>query len=453
MLTLFAFIVALAVLIAVHEYGHYRVAVACGVKVLRFSIGFGKPLFTWKSRHSGTEFVIAALPLGGYVRMLDEREAEVPVDQLHRSFNRQSLKKRAAIVAAGPAANLLLAVVLYSLVNWIGIEQPRAIISAPASGTLAAEAGLKGGEHVQSVQIEDSPAVTVESFEDLRWQLTQAALNGKNATIQWVGRNGASTGHSFLKLSELSGNELDQSALARIGIQIPWTSALIGELMPNMPAQKAGLKPGDVVLAVNNQEVVDGAQLRFIIRQAGGNAAPALQTWRVQREAQTLSLQVQPDIVVAPEGAIGRIGAYIGGAPETVLIQKGVLDGLAAGIAKTWEISVLSVQMMAKMLIGQASLQNLSGPLTIADYAGKSASLGVVQYILFLALISVSLGVLNLLPLPVLDGGHLMYYLWEGVTGHPVSEAWMDRLQRVGIGLLLVMMSIALFNDIGRIWG
>ena len=453
MLTAVAFIVALGLLIAVHEYGHYRVAVACGVKVLRFSIGIGKPLLKWQGKNAETEFVIAALPLGGYVRMLDEREGSVPQEQLHRAFNRQPLRKRAAIVAAGPVANLLLAIALYSVVNWVGLEQPKAIVSAPRIGTLAHDARLRGGEQIAFIRVGQAAPTSVHSFEDLRWQITQSALHGQDVTLSWISRNGQSQGDTQLRLSALMGSQLDASALERIGISEPWTPATVGALMPNMPAQKAGLMEGDSVLSVNGQRVSDGAQLRALIRKSVLGSEALAQDWELLRGGVQMHLVVHPEVVDSVDGKLARIGAFIGGAPEMVLVQQGFLEGLTSGFAKTWDVSILSVQMMFKMVIGQASLANLSGPLTIADYAGKSASLGWVQYILFLALISVSLGVLNLLPLPVLDGGHLMYYLWEGVTGHPVSDVWMERLQRVGISLLLVMMAIALFNDISRLWG
>ena len=447
MLTVIAFIVALGVLIAIHEYGHYRVAVACGVKVLRFSIGIGKPLLRWKGRNSETEFVIAALPIGGYVRMLDERESDVPSEELHRAFNQQPLRKRAAIVIAGPLANLLLAVFLYSVVNWIGLQEPKAILSAPSSHSLAAQAGIQGGEWVHEIQLQPDAPRPVVSFETMRWSLTQAVLQKRDVTLTVSSQDGSEQRQLLLPLSNFSASEVDASMLAKIGITQPWTKPVIGEVMAGMPAHESGLKPGDIVLEVNGIHVKDGAQLRALIR-AGGE-----QLWRIERMGHPLRLSLTPRMEDTREGQGGRFGAYIGDLPELVTVRKGLLEGVGAGLTKTWEISAMSLQMIGQMIIGDVSLKNLSGPLTIADYAGKSASMGWRQYLLFLALISVSLGVLNLLPLPMLDGGHLMYYLWEGVTGHPVNEAWMERLQRLGICVLLVMMSIAFFNDISRIWG
>jgi regulator of sigma E protease len=459
MLTILAFIVALGLLIAVHEYGHYRVAVACDVKVLRFSIGFGKTLYRWKARRprpgQDTEFLIGAFPLGGYVKMLDEREGPVDAAERHRAFNRQSLKARAAIVAAGPAANLLLAVLLYAAVNWIGVQEPQPVLGSPVAGSIAAEAGLRGGERVASAALEGDPAEPVRSFEELRWLLTRGALDGRDLRLVLSRESGGRGGEVLLPLSRLDARDADAQLLRKVGIMAPWSPPVLGEIMAGGAAERAGLRKGDVVLRVGGREVGDAQQLRDLIRsqvQGGRGVAAA---WDIERAGRRLQLTVTPE-VVAGDGKnppAGRISAYVGVPPAMVTMRYGPLQGLWNGVVRTWEVSALTLRMMGRMVIGEASVKNLSGPLTIADYAGKSASLGLTQYLLFLALISVSLGVLNLLPLPVLDGGHLMYYLWEAITGRSVSDAWMERLQRGGVAVLLVMMSIALFNDVARLFG
>jgi regulator of sigma E protease len=458
MLTVIAFIVALGLLIAVHEYGHYRVAVACGVKVLRFSVGFGKVLFRWKPRRQrpgqDTEFVIGAFPLGGYVRMLDEREAPVDAAERHLAFNTQPLQKRAAIVVAGPLANLLLAVLLYSVVNWWGVMEPKAVLASPAPGSVAERAGLRGGERVDAGGFDGDSMKPLDSFEDLRWLLTRGALDGRDVRLQVAPSSSAPGSREILlPLSEVEAQEADARLFRRIGVLGPWTQPILGEVMAGAAADRAGLRKGDLVLSVGAQPIVDGQQLREWIRsQVRGSQAIASE-WRVVREGREITLSITPDVVNERTGNIGRIGAYVGATPEMVEVRRGPVEGLWNGAVRTWDVSLLTLRMMGRMLVGEASLKNLSGPLTIADYAGKSASMGLVQYLSFLALISVSLGVLNLLPLPVLDGGHLMYYLWEAVTGKGVSDAWLERLQRGGVAVLLVMMSIALFNDVTRLFG
>ncbi len=454
MLTVIAFLVALGLLIAVHEYGHYRVAVACGVKVLRFSVGFGKTLLRWQPKGSPTEFVLGAFPIGGYVKMLDEREGPVAAEERHLAFNNRPLGARAAIVAAGPAANLLLAVLLYALVNWAGVQEPKALLAPALAGSVAERAGIQGGELVLRAARGDDELEPVRSFEDLRWLLTQGALDGQDARLELQPSAGQGDVREVqLALGELDASNADATLFRKIGITSPLTEAVLGDVIDGGAAARAGLQRGDRVLAVGTQPVVDGQQLRALIRSSVAGNQPLERDWRIERGARALTVAVRPDAASDNGETIGRIGAYVGAPPEMVTVQYGPVEGIVHGAQKTWEVAALTLRMMGKMVVGEASVKNLSGPLTIADYAGKSASLGLTYYLTFLALISVSLGVLNLLPLPVLDGGHLMYYLWEGVTGKGVSDLWLGRLQRGGVAVLLVMMTIALFNDVSRVFG
>ena len=453
-MTLLAFLLALGILITVHEWGHYRVAVACGVKVLTFSIGFGKPLLRWKSRHphvgQDTAFLVSLIPLGGYVKMLDEAEGDVAACDVPMAFNRQPLWARATIVSAGPLANLLLAVCLYAATFWLGQYETQATLASPVVGSLAEAAGLRSGDAVVRAGDASEDLQDIPSLEALRWWLQQHDASAVYLEVQSQGKQSTRV-LRLPSVSESDASEKESSTWKARGFTGAWSRAVLGEVQVGRPAQVAGLLKGDEVLRIDGQVVVDAAALRAMVRVSGEFQIPQTQVWEISRAGHTLEIHVTPEQIAEGSHHIGRIGVQVGEAPRQVWVQYGALEGLSQALGKTWSVITMTLDMLGRLITGHASLDNLSGPLSMADYAGRSASLGLGAYLSYLALLSVSLGVFNLLPLPVLDGGHLLYYLYEACTGHPPSPQWLDVMQRVGFAFLVALMAFSLFNDVVRL--
>ncbi|MFN3884296.1 MAG: RIP metalloprotease RseP [Rhodocyclaceae bacterium] len=446
--TLGAFLLALGVLIVVHELGHYLAARLCNVKILRFSVGFGRPLWVRRIGRDGTEWQIAAFPLGGYVKMLDEHEGEVPAAELPRAFNRQSLARRAFIVVAGPLANLLLAIALYAFLFAGGVEEPRPVLAAPPEGTLAAEAKIGAGETARSVA-----GTPVATWSELRWQFLRHVIERDTIVLETQDAQGHINFHR-LDLSRLPPAALEGDVLPALGLrlQAPELPAVIGSVQPGSPAARAGLQPGDRIVAIDGEPMAGWQEVAKAIRAAGSKELKI----EVQRDAARLTLGVQPEFVEERGKSVARIGIAVRDDPEArrawmVTVRYGAFESLQRAVGQTWETAALSLRMIGRMIAGEASLRNISGPVTIADYAGQSARLGGEHYLRFLALISISLGVLNLLPIPVLDGGHLMYYLAELIKGRPLSERAMSIGQQIGLAVLALLMGLALYNDIFRL--
>ncbi|MGV8992012.1 MAG: RIP metalloprotease RseP [Thiobacillus sp.] len=444
--TVLWFLVAIGILVVVHELGHFFAARLAGVKVLRFSVGFGKPLISRRFGRDQTEWSLAALPFGGYVKMLDEREGEVPAAEAHRSFNRASVWRRIGIVAAGPIANFLLAIVFYAALFMHGLPALKPMIGEPPAGTIAAKAGLVAGDEIRSVNGNETL-----SFQDLRLSLLRTGVAGDAVVL--VLADGRSV---KLDAQPLETENLERDVLRPLGIVRfdPEIEPVIGKVLPDGAAERAGFQPGDRLVSANGQAVAHWQAWVELIRQHPDKPLSI----EYVRKGQSASLTVVPDAVDEAGQRVGKIGAGPQ-VDEAILatlmteVRYGPLDALGQGAIKTWDMSVFTLEMMGRMVLGQVSWKNLSGPLTIADYAGQSAALGWISFVGFLALVSVSLGVLNLLPIPLLDGGHLMYYVAEVFTGRSVSERTMEIGSRIGMAFLLLLMSFALFNDLQRLIG
>lgn len=445
---LIPFALALGVLILVHELGHYLVARWCGVKVLRFSIGFGKPLVLRRAGQDGTEWALAAFPLGGYVKMLDEREGPVAPAELHRSFNRQSVYRRFAIVAAGPIANFLLAIVLYWGIFVAGTDELRPRLALSETPAIALAAGIREGDLV--VAVDEAP---VRSWQDLRWILLQHALDSREVVLK-VRTLEDVEAYRRLDLAGIAIDEDGADLVTRIGLK-PWRPlipAVIGKVAEEGAAARAGMQTGDTVLAIEGAAIETWSDLVLAVRKAPGRSLD----FEVKRGDAVFRLQITPDEASENGERIGRIGVGVaepapGGIPMFGEVRYGALEGLAKAVRQTWDTSVLSLKMIGRMFTGEVSWKNLSGPVTIADYAGQTAQLGLSHYLKFVALISISLGVLNLLPIPVLDGGHLLYYTVEIIKGGPIPERVMEIGQQIGLVLLVMLMAFAFYNDINRL--
>jgi regulator of sigma E protease len=443
-----AAILLLGPLIAIHEFGHYFVARRLGVKVLVYSIGFGPTLLQWTSKKSGIEYRLAAFPLGGYVRMLDEREGDVPAEQAHLAFNRQSPWKRIAIVAAGPLINLLLAVLLFWGLSLPESQQLNTRIGQVIAHSPAAQVDLRVGDKITAIDGQHTP-----TWEKMHYALLSRM--GETGTVRVAVER---QGQPLEKQLVIQNFVKDQktSALTSLGFMPyqPKFAAVIGELSPEGAAIRQGLKVGDKIIAINAIAIQDWSQVVEKIRQS----PEKLLNFTVLREGQTVELKIMPQ---ARQDAMGQETGQIGAGikapnykiPDEYLlkVQYTPLEALSVAVDKTWQLSVMTVTGLFKMIKGLIGLDNLSGPITIAKVAGQSAEMGWQTFLSFMAIMSVSLGVLNLLPIPMLDGGHLVYYVLEILRGRPVSEKVQMFGLKIGMALLGTMMILALFNDIMRL--
>lgn len=446
--TVFHFIVAIGLLVAIHEFGHFWVARKAGVKVLRFSIGFGKVVWSHQKNPDSTEYVLSAIPLGGYVKMVDEREGNVSKEDLPLAFNRQSLLARSAIVVAGPVFNLLLAIALLWAVFIIGETGMKPIIGKVTVASLAAEAGFSEGDEILSVNGENAP-----TWSEAMGLLFSSAMQG-DQEIQVLAKNSTQVEQQYIiKISE-EDIESPENLYKKLGLK-PWSPTLkpiIGKVIDNSPAKATGLKKGDLIVSADSELMIDWIQWVEYVKSRPEVAIQLM----VERDGVRLPMTITPETIETEEKSFGRIGAGVD-IPEELLNSLQVsyslapVDALVAACKKTWFYSTTTLEMIGKMLVGKASAKNLSGPISIAKYAGQSAEMGIVPFFKFLALVSISLGVLNLLPIPVLDGGHLMFLAIEAIKGSPVSEKIQMSFQQVGMLMLMALMFFAVFLDIERL--
>lgn len=446
---LIPFILALGVLIFFHELGHYAVARWFDVKVKRFAIGFGRPLLSWTVGPDRTEWSLRAVPLGGYVMMLDENEGEVAEEEKHRAFNAKPAWQRFAIVAAGPIANFLLAIVLYWGLFVIGTEELKPRLDVTEAHSVAARAGVREGDLALSVNGEE-----VRSWTEFRWVILRLALDQKQATVEVRTRDNTTDFRTF----DFSGVRLDDAEddiIALVGLR-PWRApipAVIGDIQPGSAAAKAGMQVGDRIVELSGEAVNDWAGLVGIVQKNPGRQLDAV----VLRSGSRHAMTIVPDSATDNGATVGRIGVLVAEPVEQRaemfgLVRYGVFESFGKSVSRTWEMSVLSLKMIGRMITGHVSVKNISGPVTIANFAGQSARMGWTYFLGFLAVISIGLGIMNLLPIPMLDGGHLLYYSVEIVKGSPLPERVIAVGQQIGLALLAILMALAFVNDLARIF-
>lgn len=444
-----AFGILLGVLVVFHELGHYLAARLCGVKVLRFSVGFGRILWRKRLGVDRTEWAISLFPLGGYVKMLDEAEGKVAPKDLPRAFNRQSVGKRSFIVAAGPLANFALAIMLYWGIFMVGGEELRPVLGTPPAETPAFMANIQNGELVRKID-----GQTVQTWDEFRWLLLQKAVDQESVELEVINRNDEiSVRQLYLAAAGEKGWEGDAMQRLGIGFFRPDMPPLVGKILPGSPGERAGLLSGDRIATIDGREIATWYDFVSIVRESAGRSL----SLGIERDGQIVTVDVVPEGNSERGRIVGKIGVGVAENPQArqdlkVFVRHGFFAAGRKAISETWDKSIFSLVMMGKMLTGEVSWKNLSGPVSIADYAGQSAKLGFDYYVKFMALLSVSLGVLNLLPIPVLDGGHLMYHIFEVVRGRPLSERAMQIGQRIGLSFLFVLMAFAFFNDLNRLF-
>ena len=446
--TVLAFAVTLGVLVTFHELGHYVVARWCDVKVLRFSVGMGRVIWSKRFGRDQTEWALSVLPLGGYVKMLDVRDhdGEIAAEDMPREFTSQPVGKRIAIVIAGPLANFLLAIAILAGVYVHGMPEPVARV-AVAESSSAQRAGLQQGDLITEVNGE-----SVRSWAEFRWQLIQAVMREQSVrlTVQRPNNErGNWLSEVVLPAQALPEQDIDSELFDRLGLSLARPPALLGEIVPGGPAAEAGLQAGDQIQTVDNQAVADAVAFISALQAAPGRAVSIEGLRRGERFSAVVTPRAERD----GERMVGRIQAQVDMSAAMVVVQSGPVEAVSRAVRKTWDTSALTVRMLGKMLIGEASLKNITGPITIADYAGQTARVGWISFLSFMAFVSISLGVMNLLPIPVLDGGHLLYYAVELFSGRPVPERVAEVVQRAGLGVLMALMAVAVFNDINRLIG